>query len=80
MKDNQSVWPHGSTSVDPLPTWLVYHELSLRRGKAKMMTLTEVKPEWLIDAAPTYYDPNRFPDCYAKQVLQGIIAERNKRE
>ncbi|KAA1095335.1 DEAH-box ATP-dependent RNA helicase prp43 [Puccinia graminis f. sp. tritici] len=38
---------------------------------------TEVKPEWLLDFAPLYYDVNTMPDGEAKRALQRIVIKKS---
>ena len=35
-------------------------------------TVTSVRPEWLLEMAPHYYDLERFPACEAKRILEGL--------
>ncbi|KAJ1652866.1 DEAH-box ATP-dependent RNA helicase prp43, partial [Coemansia sp. RSA 25] len=35
-------------------------------------TVTEVKPEWLLEIAPQYYDLSGFPPCEGKRILEKI--------
>ena len=43
-----------ATGGAPLPRWVVYHELVLTT-KEYMRTVSEIKPEWLVEVAPHYY-------------------------
>lgn len=45
-------------------------------------TVTAVKPEWLLDASPDYFDLTNFPQCEAKIEIERLIQRRarhNKR-
>ncbi|KAG2437125.1 hypothetical protein HYH02_011381 [Chlamydomonas schloesseri] len=56
IKNPQSVHLHPSSSLlQLLPRWVVYHELVLT-SKEFMRTVSEIKPEWLIEIAPHYYN------------------------
>lgn len=44
-----------ATGGAPLPRWVVYHELVLTT-KEYMRTVSEIKPEWLVEVAPHYYN------------------------
>ncbi len=44
-----------ATGGAPLPRWVVYHELVLT-SKEYMRTVSEIKPEWLVEVAPHYYN------------------------
>ncbi|KAG2496372.1 hypothetical protein HYH03_005601 [Edaphochlamys debaryana] len=56
VKNPQAVHLHPSSSLlQALPKWVVYHELVLT-SKEFMRTVSEIKPEWLIEIAPHYYN------------------------
>lgn len=59
IKDNQIVTPHPSTTLDHMPEFVVYHEFVLT-SRNFIRTVTEVRPEWLLEFAPAYYDPRTF--------------------
>nr|CAB3482705.1 unnamed protein product [Digitaria exilis] len=44
------------------PRWVVYHELVLTT-KEFMRQVTELKPEWLVEIAPHYYQLKDVDDC-----------------
>jgi pre-mRNA-splicing factor ATP-dependent RNA helicase DHX15/PRP43 len=75
VKDNQIVLLHPSTSIDRKPEWVIYNELVLTT-KNYIRTVTDVRPEWLLDLAPHYYDMSNFPECEGKRVLQRILRAR----
>ncbi|KAJ5152392.1 Pre-mRNA-splicing factor ATP-dependent RNA helicase PRP43 [Penicillium capsulatum] len=60
IKDNQSVLLHPSTVLAHDAEWVLYNEFVLTT-KNYIRTVTAVKPEWLLDIAPTYYDISSFP-------------------
>ncbi|KAI9045226.1 DEAH-box ATP-dependent RNA helicase PRP43 [Aspergillus affinis] len=60
IKDHQNVLLHPSTVLGHEAEWVLYNEFVLTT-KNYIRTVTAVKPEWLIDIAPTYYDINSFP-------------------
>lgn len=76
VKDNQVVQLHPSTVLDSKPTWVLYHEFVLT-AKNYIRTATIVKPEWLLELAPHYYDMDNFPECEAKRELQRILMRAN---
>lgn len=49
------------------PRWLVYQELVMT-SKAYMRTVSEIKPEWLIEIAPHYYSKKELIDEAAKKM------------
>ncbi|KAK2957465.1 putative ATP-dependent RNA helicase DHX15 [Blattamonas nauphoetae] len=77
VKDNQSVSPHPSTTITGRPVWLVYSEFVLTK-KNFIRTITEIKPEWLLELAPTYYDMENFPPGETRTALEQLIKEREK--
>lgn len=60
IKDNQSVLLHPSTVLAHDAEWVLYNEFVLTT-KNYIRTVVSIKPEWLLDIAPTYYDVNSFP-------------------
>uniref|UniRef100_A0A0D9WG40 RNA helicase n=1 Tax=Leersia perrieri TaxID=77586 RepID=A0A0D9WG40_9ORYZ len=56
VKSRQTVFVHPSSGVAQAPPrWVVYHELVLTT-KEYMRQVTELKPEWLVEIAPHYYE------------------------
>ncbi|KCV71143.1 pre-mRNA-splicing factor ATP-dependent RNA helicase DHX15 [Fonticula alba] len=81
VKDNQIVSIHPSSSINHRPQWTIYHEFVLTT-KNWIRTVTAVKPEWLLDASPDYFDLTNFPQCEAKIEIERLIQRRarhNKR-
>ncbi|CAH8368804.1 unnamed protein product [Eruca vesicaria subsp. sativa] len=55
VKHPQTVHIHPNSGLSQvLPKWIVYHELVLT-SKEYMRQVMELKPEWLIELAPHYY-------------------------
>ncbi|RSH95451.1 DEAH-box ATP-dependent RNA helicase prp43 [Saitozyma podzolica] len=61
VKDNQVVRLHLSCGLDHTPEWVVYNEFVLTTANF-IRTVTEVRPEWLMEYAPDYFDPSTFPE------------------
>ncbi|KAJ9623058.1 DEAH-box ATP-dependent RNA helicase prp43 [Taxawa tesnikishii (nom. ined.)] len=59
VKDEQSVLVHPSTVLGQDAEWVLYNEFVLTT-KNYIRTVTAVKPEWLLDIAPNYYDLAEF--------------------
>ncbi|KAG8085451.1 hypothetical protein GUJ93_ZPchr0010g8750 [Zizania palustris] len=56
VKGRQTVFIHPSSgTAQALPPWVVYHDLVLTT-KEYMRQVTELKPEWLVEIAPHYYE------------------------
>lgn len=64
----QVVMLHPSTGLDKKPEWVLYNEFVLT-SKNYIRTVTEIKPEWLLELAPHYCDLANFPNCEAKLTL-----------
>lgn len=69
IKDNQDVFLHPSTVMAADNRWVIYHEFVLTT-KNYIRTVTAVKPEWLLELAPKYYDLKSFKDGDAKMSLE----------
>ncbi|KAJ5194763.1 Pre-mRNA-splicing factor ATP-dependent RNA helicase PRP43 [Penicillium cinerascens] len=78
IKDNQSVLLHPSTVLAHDAEWVLYNEFVLTT-KNYIRTVTAVKPEWLLDIAPTYYDISTFPKGDIRSALMRA-AERLARK
>lgn len=71
VKDSQQVGLHPSSCLDHKPEFVIYNEFVLTT-KNFIRTVTDVKPEWLLEIAPQYYDMSNFPDCEAKLVFKRL--------
>ncbi|KAK0311391.1 DEAH-box ATP-dependent RNA helicase prp43 [Friedmanniomyces endolithicus] len=78
VKDNQSVLLHPSTVLGQDSEWVVYNEFVLT-SKNYIRTVTAVKPEWLLDIAPGYYDVDTFGQGDIKTSLQRVKDKVNRR-
>ncbi|KAL2456374.1 RNA helicase family protein [Abeliophyllum distichum] len=71
VKHPQTVHIHPSSGLaQVLPRWLVYHELVLTT-KEYMRQVTELKPEWLVEIAPHYYQLKDVEDLASKKMPRG---------
>ncbi|KAJ3678156.1 hypothetical protein LUZ60_001959 [Juncus effusus] len=77
LKNPQTVHIHPNSGLaQVLPRWVIYHELVLTT-KEYMRQVTELKPDWLVEIAPHYYqlkdvdDPatKKLPRCQGKSAL-----------
>ncbi|XP_028069051.1 probable pre-mRNA-splicing factor ATP-dependent RNA helicase DEAH6 [Camellia sinensis] len=63
VKHLQTVHIHPTSGLaQVLPRWVVYHELVLTTNEY-MRQVTELKPEWLVEIAPHYYQLKDVEDC-----------------
>ncbi|KAK7282572.1 hypothetical protein RIF29_11469 [Crotalaria pallida] len=71
VKHPQTVHIHPSSGLSQvLPRWVVYHELVLTT-KEYMRQVTELKPEWLVEIAPHYYQLKDVEDPISKKMPRG---------
>jgi pre-mRNA-splicing factor ATP-dependent RNA helicase DHX15/PRP43 len=76
IKDNQVVRLHLSCGLDHTPDWVIYNEFVLTTANF-IRTVTEVRPEWLLEYAPQYFDPESFPEnSETRRALQRTIAKK----
>jgi len=75
VKDNQVVALHPSTSLSHKPEWVIYNEFVLT-SKNFVRTVTQVRGEWLIEIASSYYDLAGFPKCEARTQLERIVSRK----
>ncbi|XP_057429389.1 pre-mRNA-splicing factor ATP-dependent RNA helicase DEAH1 [Lotus japonicus] len=71
VKHPQTVHIHPSSGLAQiLPRWVVYYELVLTT-KEYMRQVTELKPEWLVEIAPHYYQLKDVEDPTSKKMPRG---------
>uniref|UniRef100_A0A7N0T1N1 RNA helicase n=1 Tax=Kalanchoe fedtschenkoi TaxID=63787 RepID=A0A7N0T1N1_KALFE len=71
VKHPQTVHIHPSSGLaQALPRWVIYHELVLTT-KEYMRQVTELKPEWLVEIAPHYYQLKDVEDVATKKMPRG---------
>ncbi|CAL9088587.1 unnamed protein product [Musa textilis] len=71
VKNPQTVYIHPSSGLaEVLPRWVIYHELVLTT-KEYMRQVTELKPEWLIEIAPHFYQLKDVEDAATKKLPRG---------
>ncbi|KIJ94146.1 hypothetical protein K443DRAFT_125337 [Laccaria amethystina LaAM-08-1] len=75
VKDNQVVGLHPSCGLDTQPEWVLFNEFVLTT-RPYIRTVSEVRPEWLIEYAGNYFDLSTFPDGETKRALQRVINKK----
>lgn len=71
VKNPQTVYIHPSSGLaQELPRWVIYHELVLTT-KEYMRQVTELKPDWLVEIAPHYYQLKDVEDSSSKKMPRG---------
>lgn len=72
LKHSQSVHIHpSSTLFKENPRWVIYHELVLT-AKEYIRQVTEIEPDWLLEAAPHYYKPSDVEDEKSRKMPKGF--------
>lgn len=72
VKSRQTVHIHPSSGLkDAMPRWVVYHELVLT-SKEYMRNVSEIKPEWLIEIAPHYYNRHEIHEETTKKLPKNV--------
>ncbi|TGZ85008.1 P-loop containing nucleoside triphosphate hydrolase protein [Ascodesmis nigricans] len=79
VKDHQDVLIHPSTVLAADSEWLVYNEFVLTT-KNYIRTVTHVKPEWLLEIAPVYYDLESFNKGEVKLALERVMQKQKRRD
>ncbi|XTI83670.1 pre-mRNA splicing factor ATP-dependent RNA helicase PRP16 [Cenococcum geophilum] len=79
VKDEQNVLLHPSTVLGQDSEWVIYNEFVLTT-KNYIRTVTAVKPEWLLDIAPNYYDLDTFKKGDIKTALQRTVDKIRRKE
>ncbi|KAG5543088.1 hypothetical protein RHGRI_015988 [Rhododendron griersonianum] len=72
VKTPQTVYIHPSSGLaQVLPRWVIYHEL-VPTTKEYMRQVTELKPEWLVEIAPHYYQMKDVEDLGSMKMPRGL--------
>lgn len=79
VKDDQSVLLHPSTVLGQDSEWVIYNEFVLTT-KNYIRTVTAVKPEWLLDIAPNYYNVDEFKKGEIKTALQRTMEKMRRKQ
>ena len=69
---------HPSSVLQHQPAWCIYHEFVLT-SKHFIRTVTDVKPEWLFEVVPGFFNPDNFKDAETKRELMKIEREMVQR-
>ncbi|KAI0942400.1 DEAH-box ATP-dependent RNA helicase prp43 [Taiwanofungus camphoratus] len=78
MKDNQVVSLHPSCGLDSQPDWVIFNEFVLTT-KPYIRTVTDVRPEWLLEYAWNYFDPSTLPDGETKRALLRVQTKQARK-
>ncbi|KAF8321341.1 P-loop containing nucleoside triphosphate hydrolase protein [Clavulina sp. PMI_390] len=75
VKDNQVVALHPSCGLNTSPEWVIFNEFVLT-SRPYIRTVTDVRPEWLLELAHNYFDLSSFADGETKRALQRVVNKR----
>ncbi|XP_072955419.1 pre-mRNA-splicing factor ATP-dependent RNA helicase DEAH1-like isoform X1 [Typha angustifolia] len=71
IKNPQTIFIHPSSGLaQVLPRWAIYHEL-VQTTKEYMRQVTELKPDWLVEIAPHYYQLKDVDESGSKKLPRG---------
>ncbi|KAH0599583.1 hypothetical protein MHUMG1_02371 [Metarhizium humberi] len=79
VKDDQAVLIHPSTVLRTEFDWVLYNEFVLT-SKQYIRTCTGIRPEWLLEIAPVYYDLNTFEQGDVKRSLARAAEKKRRKE
>ncbi|CEF88485.1 DEAH-box ATP-dependent RNA helicase prp43 [Fusarium graminearum] len=79
VKDDQAVLIHPSTVLRTEFDWVLYNEFVLT-SKQYIRTCTGIRPEWLLEIAPTYYDIDSFEQGDVKRSLARAAEKKRRKE
>ncbi|KAG2757921.1 P-loop containing nucleoside triphosphate hydrolase protein [Suillus brevipes Sb2] len=83
VKDNQAccflaglvVALHPSCGLDTQPEWVIFNEFVLTT-RPYIRTVTDVRPEWLLEYAPYYFDLDNWPNSETKRALMKVMLKQ----
>jgi pre-mRNA-splicing factor ATP-dependent RNA helicase DHX15/PRP43 len=75
VKDNQVVALHPSCGLDTQPEWVIFNEFVLTT-RPYIRTVTDVRPDWLLEYAPLYFDLKNWPDSEMKRALLRTVKKQ----
>ena len=73
----QVVQLHPSCCLGTKPEWVLFNEFVLTTSPY-IRTVTEIRPEWLLELAANYYDLETFTDGDAKRSLRRALKRRKR--
>ncbi|WYZ36682.1 hypothetical protein EsH8_II_000188 [Colletotrichum jinshuiense] len=79
IKDDQAVMMHPSTVLKTDYEWVLYNEFVLT-SKQYIRTCTGIRPEWLLEIAPIYYDLDSFDKGEVKTALLRASEKKRRKE
>jgi pre-mRNA-splicing factor ATP-dependent RNA helicase DHX15/PRP43 len=74
----QVVQLHPPCSLETRPEWVLFNECVFTM-RPYIRTVTEIRPEWLLELAPNYYDLETFTNGDAKRSLKRALKKRKRK-
>jgi len=74
-RDNHEAFLHPFGCLNSKPDWVLFHDLTFT-SRYYVRTITQVKPEWLLDLAPRFYNLDTFPKSEARFQLEKVVQRR----
>ncbi|KAL5081235.1 hypothetical protein RYX36_009656 [Vicia faba] len=71
VKNQQTVYIHPSSGLTKVLHRLVLYNKLVLTTKEYMRQVTEIKPEWLLEIAPHFYNPKHFEDLNSNKTSRG---------
>jgi pre-mRNA-splicing factor ATP-dependent RNA helicase DHX15/PRP43 len=71
----QVVQLHPSCCLETQPEWVLFNEFVLTT-RPFIRTVTEIRPEWLLELAANYHDLNTFTNGDAKRSLRRVLEKQ----
>ena len=68
---------HPSCCLKTQPEWVLFNEFVFTT-RPFIRTVTEIRPEWLLELSANYYDLETFTDGDAKRLLQRVLEKRKR--
>lgn len=69
---------HPSCGLDTQPEWVLFNEFVLTT-RPYIRTVTEIRPEWLLELAANYYDLPSLDESEAIRALQRVLKKQSAR-
>eukprot|EP00927_Polykrikos_kofoidii_P050270 TRINITY_DN44187_c0_g1_i1.p1 TRINITY_DN44187_c0_g1~~TRINITY_DN44187_c0_g1_i1.p1 ORF type:complete len:723 (+),score=116.25 TRINITY_DN44187_c0_g1_i1:84-2252(+) len=76
VRDGNEVAMHPCTCLQQKPDWIIFNEYIVT-SRHFVRILTQVRPEWLADLAPNYYDLKTLPQkSEGRLLLEKVLSRR----
>lgn len=72
LEGTQEASIHPSSCLKRKPEWIVYSDYVFT-SNAYLRTISEIQPEWLFEASPTYFEPSSLMEGQIKRALTFVM-------